>query len=440
MFVGGRSQLDDCSSGELKLAVHPAVRKRAQMLPFFTCLASVLVAAWWVRAENLAATPLPLRPAHSIPRIPSAPPPPRVSTELRTGTLKPGERLTGFLLRHGVGGLDAATADRLATAEGELPAATRVTVELLPASHGSARDLQRLVVKPEIATTITISRQNDMLTVTRNVVPVDKRPLRLRGSVGSDLRASLRMAGASLAEADSFISALRERVPLGELKPSDRFDMMVAVRSTPGGEVENGPLLYVGLERAGGGYLQLVPLGGGRSSRWIDAASNPSVSRHQSMIQPVNARISSGFGVRVHPILRFLRLHRGVDYAAPAGTPVSAAARGVIVRAGWAGGYGNQVRIAHPDGSQTSYSHLSSIKVMPGQSVFPGQQVGRVGSTGLSTGPHLHFELYRNGAAVDPLLTRIATNPSDSASSVEAARSRMLALLSVPYRERRIGA
>ncbi len=121
-------------------------------------------------------------------------------------------------------------------------------------------------------------------------------------------------------------------------------------------------------------------------------------------------RITSGIGLRFHPILRKYRMHHGIDYAAPYGTPVFSVGPGVVVFAGWKGGYGKVVIIRHPKGFETRYGHLSRIAVNVGQYVSAGSYIGNVGSTGLSTGPHLHFEMRRNGKLVNPLKLKI---PSD---------------------------
>jgi murein DD-endopeptidase MepM/ murein hydrolase activator NlpD len=113
--------------------------------------------------------------------------------------------------------------------------------------------------------------------------------------------------------------------------------------------------------------------------------------------------ITSGFGVRFHPILKVYRPHHGVDYGAPYGSPVYAVAEGVVKRAGWMGGYGKAVIIRHSNGFETLYGHLSSILVKVGDRVEQGRMIGRVGSTGLSTGPHLHFEVRKDGKLVNPL-------------------------------------
>lgn len=114
------------------------------------------------------------------------------------------------------------------------------------------------------------------------------------------------------------------------------------------------------------------------------------------------ARLTSGFGLRKHPILGATMMHEGVDLAAPAGTPIRAAAPGQVVEAGYEPGYGNFVRVRHGEHLESLYGHMSRIVATAGQTVSGGELVGFVGSTGLANGPHLHFEVRRNGVAVDP--------------------------------------
>jgi murein DD-endopeptidase MepM/ murein hydrolase activator NlpD len=119
---------------------------------------------------------------------------------------------------------------------------------------------------------------------------------------------------------------------------------------------------------------------------------------------PTHSRISSPFGMRMHPILRQNRMHTGIDVGAPTGTRLIAAADGYVRFAGWSGGFGNTVIIDHGDGYSTLYAHNSRNRVVSGQVVTRGQHIADVGSTGMSTGPHLHFEIRINNRAVDPLL------------------------------------
>ncbi len=117
---------------------------------------------------------------------------------------------------------------------------------------------------------------------------------------------------------------------------------------------------------------------------------------------PVSARITSPFGSRYHPILRYRRMHKGVDFGASHGSTIRSAADGVVIYAGRMSGYGNTVIINHGGGLSTLYGHCSSISIRNKSQVKRGQAIARVGSTGLSTGPHLHFEVHVNGKAVNP--------------------------------------
>lgn len=118
---------------------------------------------------------------------------------------------------------------------------------------------------------------------------------------------------------------------------------------------------------------------------------------------PLGGRLSSFFGNRRHPVYSKRRFHNGLDIAAPRGTLVGAAREGTVVYTGWNGGYGKSVVIEHDKGFKTLYGHLSQINVRQGQKVTAGRIIGRVGSTGLSTGPHLHFTLWHNGKLINPM-------------------------------------
>ncbi len=125
-------------------------------------------------------------------------------------------------------------------------------------------------------------------------------------------------------------------------------------------------------------------------------------------IQPVSNkdlnRIGSSFGYRTDPIYKNIRMHQGMDFTAPAGTPIYATADGVVEAAGFSSdGYGNKVLINHGFGYQTLYGHMIKVNTQPGQSVTRGQVIGYVGSTGKSTGPHCHYEVIKRGAKVDPI-------------------------------------
>ena len=147
--------------------------------------------------------------------------------------------------------------------------------------------------------------------------------------------------------------------------------------------------------------------------------------------------IRSGFGWRVHPILGYRRLHTGVDYAAPRMTPIMAAGNGIVEKAGPTSGYGNFVLLRHTNGYETGYGHQSRFAkgIVPGARVRQGQIIGYVGSTGLSTGPHLHFEIRVNGSPVDPLRIRLPRGrvlEGELLGGFERERERIDALLATP--------
>ena len=147
-----------------------------------------------------------------------------------------------------------------------------------------------------------------------------------------------------------------------------------------------------------------------------------------------DGRFTSGYGMRRHPKLRYRKMHSGVDWAARSGTPILAAGRGLVVKAGWAGGYGRQVKIRHANGYVTSYNHLRRFarKIRAGATVEQGQIIGQVGSSGLSTGPHLHYEVIVNGRKVNPMRIRVprATTLSGARlTAFERERDRIDALV-----------
>lgn len=121
------------------------------------------------------------------------------------------------------------------------------------------------------------------------------------------------------------------------------------------------------------------------------------------LMRPVAGPITSGFGMRFHPILHRMRMHAGIDFGAPRGTPIHAAAAGVVINAQYMRGFGNVVIIDHGGGIATVYGHCMRLFVSAGQRVARGDHIADVGSTGLATGPHLHFEVHVHGKAVNPI-------------------------------------
>jgi murein DD-endopeptidase MepM/ murein hydrolase activator NlpD len=334
--------------------------------------------------------------------------------------LSGGDRIEALLTRIGAGPGDATTIGRMvhAAAPRGLDAGTMITIRL-GKRDGATRLVDRVALRAGLDSELVIERGAAGLGARTIRILVDQRPRRIRGRVGDGLYWSLRASGVSPQAASDYLKALATRIDVGaDLGPDDRFDLVIAHRRAATGEEQSGPLLYAGVERFAGAPIQMLQWTVGGRSGWYDAASLSQVSS-AALAWPVSARITSGFGMRYHPILHFARMHKGMDFGARWGSPIVASADGVVARAGWAGGYGQQVRINHASGIATSYSHMSRMVVAPGSLVRQGQLIGYVGTTGLSTGAHLHYETYRNGVAVNPLSVRFtsaaAVDPAEAA-------------------------
>ena len=238
---------------------------------------------------------------------------------------------------------------------------------------------------------------------------------RFRGRLNEGLVAALGESGVPANVAHGFMNTIAGRASGLDIGPDDHFDLVVDLAAA------SGPtLVYAALDRVGASDVQLIRMDG----KWVEAGGGD-----RRTVRPVGGRLTSRFGMRHHPLLGYSRLHKGVDFAAAYGSPVRAAASGSVTGAGWAGGYGRQVRIAHGGGLASSYSHLSSLAVAPGGHVSAGQIIGYAGSSGLSTGPHVHYEVRRNGVPVDPLGAGLASAAPLDPQMQAKLRDRLTALM-----------
>ena len=296
-----------------------------------------------------------------------------------------------------------------------------------------ARPLDRLAFRARFDLRVEIEPVDGALTLTQIPIPVDETPLAHPGPGRRQplpLGARRRRAGAAV---EAYIRALNTqlKVPAG-ISSDDRFDIIVEHRRAATGETETGALLYAGLDPRQRPQPAADAMGERRPTQWFEASGVGRQTRRHDRSR-CRAAVSSSFGLRMHPILGYSRMHRGLDFRASYGTPIVAVADGRVARAGWAGGYGNKVRLNHAGGLATSYSHMSRIAVAPGQRVRQGQVIGYVGSTGLSTGPHLHFEIYRNGVAVNPRSVPLRQpRRSFRGADLAAFRARLRSLLGTP--------
>ena len=217
------------------------------------------------------------------------------------------------------------------------------------------------------------------------------------------------------------------------LSPADQLEVLFSQPDDDDTVTEDSELLYVSATFGGNGRsLYRFQMQDGS----VDYFDKDGRSAKQFLLRnPVpNGRLTSGFGGRRHPILGYVRMHTGTDWAAPSGTPIIATGNGIVEKAGWASGYGKQTIIRHPNGYETSYNHQSAFAkgIQPGARVRQGQVIGYVGSTGLSTGAHLHYEMIVNGNKVDAMRVRLPTGKVLKDSELEAfmlERDRIDALL-----------
>ena len=187
-----------------------------------------------------------------------------------------------------------------------------------------------------------------------------------------------------------------------DLRQGDRFSVVYESLEADGETLRAGRVLSA--EFVNNGTNHEAVWFGENGSKGAYYGFDGQSSRRAFLASPLEfSRVSSGYGMRFHPVLGRNRAHLGVDYAAPTGTPVRTIADGVVSFAGWQRGYGNVIEVSHRDNKSTLFAHLSRINVKKGQRVEQGEFIGAVGSTGMSTGPHLHFEFRDNGVHQDPL-------------------------------------
>ena len=196
-----------------------------------------------------------------------------------------------------------------------------------------------------------------------------------------------------------------------EIHPGDKFEVFFDRKYDKSGKaVKEGDISYASLTILGKAHkLWRYKMADGG---WDYFDEKGRSMKKFLMRTPVDgARISSSFGMRKHPILGYTKFHEGVDFAAPKGTPIYAAGNGKVEIAGWVRGYGNFVRLKHANGYETGYGHMSAFArgIHPGVRVHQGEVIGYVGSTGRSTGPHLHYEISIHGKKVNPLGIKVPT-------------------------------
>ena len=290
--------------------------------------------------------------------------------------------------------------------------------------RGDAR-LIGLTMRTGPASQLTVSRSFDGALRLRSLEEkVAHETVVLKGDVERSLSSSARELGAtsSIVRAASRLFATKFDMQR-DIRAFDEFTLVFDREITEAGRVvAAGDLLYA--ELRGRTFYRFQPAGA-KEAQFFDAEGKN--LRSAMMRTPLQSfrRVSSNFGFRTHPISGYKKMHQGIDFAAGTGTPIVAPADGVVVEARRWGGYGNWLRIRHANGLESGYGHLSRYGsgIRAGQRVSQGQVVAYVGSTGASTGPHLHYELWRNGQRINPAGVKTQEGSELSGADLAAFRA-----------------
>ncbi len=321
-----------------------------------------------------------------------------------------GDTLQDVLMRAGVAAPDAQQA---ILALGDhfnprlLKAGQEVTVSFLrPADHIGVGPFDGFSLRTDPGLSVVARRSGGGFSVSEVKRVLTRQVVRVSGTIKGSLFEAARAKGVPGSVLDDMIHAYSYDVDFQRgIHPGDRFDLLFERMIDKSGQVVHaGTILYANLVRAEGALP--IYRHTDRSGNTDFYTSKGESVRKALLRTPVDgARITSGFGLRMHPILGFTTLHKGVDFAVRVGTPVMAAGNGVIMRAGRFGSYGIYVRIQHDPVHSTAYAHLSRLAagIRPGKHVSQGQVIAYSGSTGRSTGPHLHYEVLVNNVQVNPM-------------------------------------
>ena len=281
---------------------------------------------------------------------------------------------------------------------------------------GELLSIDKVVLEPKYGQKYVVERNEDEKFVAELVELELKSEKKIsEGVITSSLAVAMKNAGIPQSVIGNFINIFAYTVDFrSEIKSGNTFKVLFDRKVGPDGKVvKNGDILYAELDLGKNNKIQLYRHKA--SDGTVDYYnSNGLVLKRTLDRKPMefrSARISSRYGWRRHPILKKRILHSGIDYAAPKGSRIYASGDGVVKRAEWAGGYGKYVVIRHNSEFSTGYAHMNSFArgIKPGVRVKQGQVIGYVGSTGRSTGPHLHFEIIKNGKKIDPLKVKAAT-------------------------------
>lgn len=332
--------------------------------------------------------------------------------ERAEGRLERNETLTGLLTRLGAEPREAGAALHVLTGTDVIDSRRLLPGKTQAEAWFDKGELKAVSVRAGFDSSLLITRTAaDTWSATPLYAKLTPGHLRVEAEIETSIYAAALALGAEDQQVADFASAFAYDIDFQrEIHPGDRFEILFETAyDERGNRVRNGEVLYAALNGRAlkRGFYHFSPSDDGVSDYFDE---NGESATKFLMKTPINgARISSNFGTRKHPISGYTRLHKGTDFAAPTGTPIYAAGNGTVERASRNGGYGNYIRIQHPRGYETAYAHLSRYakSIKAGRKVKQGEVIGYVGSTGASTGPHLHYEVYIKGKPVNVMSLKL---------------------------------
>ena len=274
---------------------------------------------------------------------------------------------------------------------------------IIKKQEDGSNTLVNLVYPLNNTTSIEIRKSQDNFVINENILQLYKKEVVKRGAIKNNLYSSAVNAGIEPNIIVEFARIFGFEVDFQrDIRKGDWFEILYEKFEDDNNKVrDTGKIIYASMYVNG----EEINLYNFKNQNYEDYFDIKGKSITKSLMKtPINgARLSSSFGMRKHPILGYNKMHRGTDFAAPSGTPIMASGSGTVTRARWCGGGGNCVKIKHNSTYETIYAHMKTFAkgIKEGRKVKQGQIIGYVGSTGLSTGPHLHYEVIVNGKKVN---------------------------------------
>lgn len=333
-------------------------------------------------------------------------------TSVKTLTVRSGDSLGPMLQKNGLSGGQAYKVTQ-AFATVYKPRNLRVGHEFN--LHFTGETLEHLTFKPTVEKTVFVDLKGEDYTAREVAAEFKYETVGVAAEISNSLYLDATRLGAPDRVVQQFANIYEYSVDFQrDIQPGDNFEMFFEVaRDRKGKIIKSGDLLYTSFSPRGKQSEYWLYVDSKGRENFYDEKGK--TAKRKLRATPVNgARLSSSYGRRKHPILGYRKMHSGVDFAAPRGTPILAAGSGTVERANRYGGYGNYIRIRHTDGYKTAYAHLSKFArgVRKGKYVKQDQVIGYVGTTGRSTGPHLHYEVHHHGKKINPRrLSQLAGKP-----------------------------